>query len=104
VSFGSIDRIKRIIRLLFAGHFFAAAQSGSQPIDEITAALRSRECRKAAQLLRAPLQRSPQDPRLWTLQGMALGYVYIDVNTADYGGFLDQASQVGGMITSTIHV
>lgn len=64
--------MKRIILLLLAGHFFAAAQSGSQPIDEITAALRSREYGKAAQLLRAPLQRSPQDPRLWTLQGMAL--------------------------------
>lgn len=64
--------MKRAILLLLVGHFAAAAQTGSQPIDEITTALRSKDYGKAVQLLRAPLQRSPQDPRLWTLQGVAL--------------------------------
>lgn len=64
--------MKRIILLLFAGHFLAAAQTGSPPVDEITAALRAKEYGKAAQLLQVPLRRWPQDPRLWTLQGMAL--------------------------------
>lgn len=63
--------MKRAILLLLVGHFLAA-QTGSQPLDEITALLRSKEYGKAAQSLRALLQRSPQDPRLWTLQGMAL--------------------------------
>jgi tetratricopeptide (TPR) repeat protein len=64
--------MKRAILLLLVGHFLAAAQTGPPPVDEITALLRSKEFGKAVQLLRAPLQRSPQDPRLWTLQGMAL--------------------------------
>jgi len=68
----SIDRMKKAILFLLMCHFLAAAQTGSQPVDRITAALRSKEYGKAMQLLRIPLQRSPQDPRLWTLQGMAL--------------------------------
>jgi cytochrome c-type biogenesis protein CcmH/NrfG len=61
-----------MIPLLLAGHLLAVAQTGSQAVDEITAAPRSKEYGKAVQLLRAPLQHSPQDPKLWTLQGMAL--------------------------------
>jgi tetratricopeptide (TPR) repeat protein len=64
--------MKRMIPLLLAGHLLAVAQTGSQAVDEITAALRSKEYGKAVQLLRAPLQHSPQDPKLWTLHGMAL--------------------------------
>ncbi len=64
--------MKKAILFLLTCHFLAAAQTGSQPVDQITAALRSKEYGKAVQLLRIPLERSPQDPRLWTLQGMAL--------------------------------
>jgi tetratricopeptide (TPR) repeat protein len=60
------------ILFLLLHPFPVAAQTGAQPADEIAAALRSRQYEKAVQLLQSPLQRSPRDPRLWTLRGMAL--------------------------------
>ena len=64
--------MKRAILLLLAFHSLSAAQALLQSTDEITAALQSKNYGKAVQLLRTPLQRSPTDARLWTLQGMAL--------------------------------
>jgi tetratricopeptide (TPR) repeat protein len=40
-------------------------------MDAITSALRAKEFDKAVQLSRSALQNSPNDPQLWTLQGMA---------------------------------
>lgn len=50
----------------------ALAQTERQPVAEITAALRSKEYGKAIQLLQPSLKNSPRDPRLLSLQGIAL--------------------------------
>jgi cytochrome c-type biogenesis protein CcmH/NrfG len=43
-----------------------------EQIEAITTALRAREFDRAVELSRAALQDSPNDPQLWTLQGIAL--------------------------------
>jgi tetratricopeptide (TPR) repeat protein len=60
-----------VIVILCISHPLVSGQTGRQSVDEITAALRSKEYGKAIQSLQAPLKNSPHDPRLWTLQGMA---------------------------------
>jgi tetratricopeptide (TPR) repeat protein len=54
--------------------FFAGAQGGAdtQSLRAIDSALRSRNYEEALQLIRAQLERSPRDARLWTLEGIAL--------------------------------
>ena len=47
------------------------AQSGADPIGEITAALRARDFSTALHLLQPALQHSPNSSQLWTLQALA---------------------------------
>ena len=61
-----------VIVILSISRLLASGQSGRQSVDEITAALRSKEYGKAIRLLQGPRKNSPHDPRLFTLQGMAL--------------------------------
>jgi tetratricopeptide (TPR) repeat protein len=47
-------------------------QTSENPIEPISAALRAKEFDKAVELCRSALQTSPNNPQLWTLQGIAL--------------------------------
>jgi tetratricopeptide (TPR) repeat protein len=51
--------------------FALFAQSGTDPVGEITAALRARDFSTALQLLQPALQHSPNSAQLWTLQALA---------------------------------
>jgi len=58
--------------ILSASLSFATAQSKHLRVDEVTAALQSKEYAKAIELLKTRVRDSPHDPKLLTLQGMAL--------------------------------
>jgi tetratricopeptide (TPR) repeat protein len=60
-----------VLGILLLGSF-APGQTTSSQIAQIQAEIHSRNFPKALELLRPALQRAPQDPRLWTLQGVAL--------------------------------
>ncbi len=68
----SVAQRIRLAVILLAGvaATLAAAQNG--PADQIAAALRAKDFERAAEISRSALQKSPGDPRLWTLQGIAL--------------------------------
>jgi tetratricopeptide (TPR) repeat protein len=51
---------------------FAANASPRDQADAITSALRGRDYDKAVELTREALKASPNDPQIWTLQGIAL--------------------------------
>lgn len=57
-----------LIALLSTG---AAGQTATDPVESISAALRSREFDKALDLLQPALQRSPGNSQLWVLEGLA---------------------------------
>jgi tetratricopeptide (TPR) repeat protein len=59
-----------VVWLLSLGLSVSAQTTGA--VDAITAALRARNFAEAAERSRAALQQTPNDPRLWTLNGMAL--------------------------------
>jgi tetratricopeptide (TPR) repeat protein len=50
-----------------------SGEKGSEQVDAITAALRAKNFQQAVERSRSALQQTPNDPQLWTLQGMALG-------------------------------
>jgi tetratricopeptide (TPR) repeat protein len=58
--------------VLLAGPCLGFSQTRENPIEPISAALRAKEFDKAVELCRAALQTSPNNPQLWTLQGIAL--------------------------------
>ena len=62
-----------LLVLLVTGLIFSSlfAQSGADPVGEITAALRARDFSTALQLLQPALQHSPNSAQLWTLQALA---------------------------------
>jgi len=57
--------------VLLACPCLSLSQSSETPIEPISAALRARDFNKAVELCRAALQTSPNNPQLWTLQGIA---------------------------------
>ena len=61
-----------ILSLLLAFSSFASAQSAADQIGPITSALRAGQFDNALQLLQPELERSPKNPQLWTLRGIAL--------------------------------
>ena len=58
---------------LLVCHPLAFSQASVDPIPPISAALRARDYDKAIELCRAALQTAPNNPQLWTLQGIAFG-------------------------------
>ena len=60
-----------VLLLISLSVFSLFAQSGADPIGEITAALRSGDFSTALQLLQPALQHSPNSAQLWTLQALA---------------------------------
>jgi tetratricopeptide (TPR) repeat protein len=60
-----------LVVALVAFCFLASAQTATDRIGPITAALQSRNFEKAFQLLDPALQVYPRNPQLWTLQGLA---------------------------------
>jgi tetratricopeptide (TPR) repeat protein len=66
------SRILGLVIILVACHSLAFSQASENPIVPITAAISAREYDKAVELSRAALQESPNNPQLWTLQGIAL--------------------------------
>src|ERR1700741_1152057 len=67
-------RTKKIALLIVLSFACAPAfpQTASDQTAAVTSALRARDFDKAVELSQSALQKSPNDPRLWTLQGMAL--------------------------------
>jgi len=61
-----------LLALLFPCLPPAWTQTATDPLPPIIAALRAREFAQALALLQPALEKSPQDPRLWSLQGVAL--------------------------------
>ena len=49
-----------------------SGDNGIDQVDAITAALRARDFEQAVERSRSALRKAPNDPQLWTLQGMAL--------------------------------
>jgi cytochrome c-type biogenesis protein CcmH/NrfG len=60
-----------VLLLISLSVFSLLAQSGPDPIGEITAALRARDFSTALQLLQPALQHSPNSAQLWTLRALA---------------------------------
>jgi tetratricopeptide (TPR) repeat protein len=60
-----------LLVLSFALHLGISGQTSNKPLGSITSALQNRDFQKALQLLGPSLQKSPRDPQLWTLQGLA---------------------------------
>ncbi len=58
--------------ILLACPCLSISQSTGNPIEPISAALRARDFDKAVELCRSALQKTPNNPQLWTLQGIAL--------------------------------
>jgi len=61
-----------LLALLFVFLPGVSAQTGSDPVPAIIAALRAQQFEQALRLLQPALERSSKDPRLWSLQGVAL--------------------------------
>ncbi len=51
---------------------FLLSQTTANPIEPISSALRAKDFDRAVELCRTALQASPNNPQLWTLQGIAL--------------------------------
>jgi len=62
-----------VLAVAFAACSFVAAQTTQEQVGAVTSALRVQQFDKALQLLQPELQRSPKNPQLWTLRGIALG-------------------------------
>lgn len=62
-----------LILALIVWHPFAFAQTRDNQIESISAALRAKDYDRAVALSRAALHESPNNPQLWTLQGIAFG-------------------------------
>lgn len=58
--------------ILLACHSLAFSQIDNSQIQPITSALSARDYDKAVELSRTALQKSPNNPELWTLEGIAL--------------------------------
>jgi tetratricopeptide (TPR) repeat protein len=58
--------------VLLACPCLGLSQARENPIEPISAALRAREFDKAVELCRSALKTSPNNPQLWTLEGIAL--------------------------------
>jgi tetratricopeptide (TPR) repeat protein len=67
-----LGKLALLAAVLLFWPWSAFPQSQANRVDDITSALRAKEFDKAVQLSRSALQSSPNDPQLWTLQGMAL--------------------------------
>jgi tetratricopeptide (TPR) repeat protein len=48
-----------------------SGQTSNEPLNSITSALQSRDFRRALELLGPALEKSPKNPQLWALQGLA---------------------------------
>jgi len=57
--------------VLLACPWLSLSQTHDNPIEPISSALRAKEFDKAVELCRTALQASPNNPQLWTLQGIA---------------------------------
>jgi tetratricopeptide (TPR) repeat protein len=66
-------RIRKLLLpiTLFTCHSLAFSQAPASQTEPISAALRARDFDKAVELARAALQQTPNNPQLWTLQGIA---------------------------------
>ena len=58
--------------ILLSCHSLLLSQATSSQIQPITAAIDARDYDEAVELSRSALQKSPNNPQLWTLQGIAL--------------------------------
>ncbi|MGB8675588.1 MAG: hypothetical protein WCD27_14645, partial [Candidatus Acidiferrales bacterium] len=58
--------------LILIGVSSAAAQNPKDDVSSITDALRSQQYDQAFQMAQASLQKTPNDPRILTLKGLAL--------------------------------
>jgi tetratricopeptide (TPR) repeat protein len=58
--------------ILIAGHSQLLSQASSNPVPPIAAAISARDYDQALELSRSALQKWPNSPQLWTLQGIAL--------------------------------
>ena len=72
-----VPSIRPALRLALCALLFlclprAWTQSATDPAPQIISALRARDFAQALQLLQPALEKSPADPRLWSLQGVAL--------------------------------
>ncbi len=56
---------------LFALQVGASGQTSNEPLTSITSALQGRDFQRALELLRPALEKSPRNPQLWVLQGLA---------------------------------
>jgi tetratricopeptide (TPR) repeat protein len=61
-----------VLSATFAACSLLAAQTATEQVGAITAALRAGQFDKALQWLQPALQQSPKNPQLWTLRGIAL--------------------------------
>lgn len=52
-------------------HVGISGQTSNEPLGSITSALQSRDFQRALQLLEPALEKSPRNPQLWMLQGLA---------------------------------
>jgi tetratricopeptide (TPR) repeat protein len=66
-------QLRAIVPLVLAWSLSGVGQnvSGANPREAVQAALRARDFAQALQLATSELRRSPQDAKLWTLQGIA---------------------------------
>ena len=60
-----------LVIVVLACHSLALSQTQDNQIESISSALRIRDFDRALELSRAALQASPNNPQLWTLQGIA---------------------------------
>lgn len=61
-----------LVLILLAGPKLAFGQTPGSQIEDVTTALRAKDYDKAVELSRTALETSPDNARLWTLQGIAL--------------------------------
>lgn len=64
--------LRRTLILLLAAASFAFAQDAADPTRSIAAALRAKDYQQALDLSRTALQHSPKDPKILTMEGIAL--------------------------------
>jgi tetratricopeptide (TPR) repeat protein len=71
VWFGSGLLFFPLVALLLAHPYAVQAQTAAVPITDILASLQRQDFEQALRLCTAALEKSPGDPRIWTLRGMA---------------------------------